>query len=70
MKALQVLKYHVQQTDSLNFTERTSQKEKKAEIEKKVLNSKTVSDNLKNTFPNTQAKERPEYFYKGIPDPF
>ena len=27
-------------------------------------------DNLKNAFPNITAKNRPEYLFKGIPDPF
>jgi LAGLIDADG endonuclease len=29
-----------------------------------------LPDNLKNAFPNIMAKNRPEYFFKGIPDPF
>ena len=29
-----------------------------------------LPDNLKNAFPNIMAKDRPEYFFKGIPDPF
>ena len=29
-----------------------------------------LPDNLKNAFPNILAKDRPEYFFKGIPDPF
>lgn len=29
-----------------------------------------IPDNLKNAFPNIKAKNRPEYFFKGIPDPF
>ena len=29
-----------------------------------------LPDYLKNAFPNIFAKDRPEYFFKGIPDPF
>jgi len=29
-----------------------------------------LPDNLKNAFPNITSKDRPEYFFKGIPDPF
>jgi hypothetical protein len=29
-----------------------------------------LPDYLKNAFPNIMAKDRPEYFFKGIPDPF
>lgn len=46
MEALQVLKYHVQQTDPLNFTEETSERDEKAEIEKEMLNAETLPDDL------------------------
>src|ERR1700734_3516466 len=29
-----------------------------------------LPDKLKNAFPNIMAKDRPEYFFTGIPDPF
>ena len=29
-----------------------------------------LPENLKNAFPNIMAKDRPEYFFKGIPNPF
>ena len=46
MKALQVLKYHIQQEVSLNFTQETSQAEKKKNLEDEIERSEKKSSNM------------------------
>ena len=46
MEALQILKYHVQQGESLDFTKGLSQAEEEKEIETEMLRSEMEPENM------------------------
>ena len=50
MEALQVLKYHFWQSDTLNFTEGLSQEEEIKEIEKEMERAEKEPDDMKKVF--------------------
>ena len=46
MEALQILKYHIQQEESLDFTKGLSQAEEEKEIETEMLRSEMEPENM------------------------